>query len=93
MYGQVMCLRRLFAASVTLLLVAACVAADDEQGPGEYEGPTLVNGTADGTIFVYDAGLRRLTAYSAAGDAIDTWMVDDESCCAWRMSVAPDGTL
>ncbi len=59
------------------------------QGPGEYESPTLVNGTTDGTIFVYDARLRRLTAYDRAGATIDTWMVDDESCCAWRMSVSP----
>ena len=63
------------------------------QGPGEYERPTLVNGTADGTIFVYDNSLRRLTAYGPAGETIDTWTVDDESCCAWRMSVSPDGTL
>ena len=63
------------------------------QGPGEYESPTLVQVTADGTIFVYDAGLRRLTAYDPEGETIDSWTVEKESCCAWRMSVSPDGTL
>lgn len=63
------------------------------QGPGEYESPTLVNGTADGTIFVYDARIQRLTAYDPDGEVIDSWIVDKESCCAWRMAVAPDDTL
>jgi hypothetical protein len=63
------------------------------RGPGEYETPVLVNGTADGTIFVYDANVRRLTAYDAEGGTIDSWNLDDGACCAWRMSVAPDGTL
>jgi hypothetical protein len=63
------------------------------QGPGEYETPVLVNGTADGTLFVYDANGRRLTAYGAEGGTIDSRNLDDGACCAWRMSVAPDGTL
>lgn len=62
------------------------------QGPGEYESPAMVNGTADGTIFVYDTRLRRLTAYDQAGETIDTWTVANASCCAWRMAVSPDGT-
>ena len=62
------------------------------QGPGEYESPAMVNGTADGTIFVYETRLRRLTAYDQAGETIDTWTVANESCCAWRMAVSPDGT-
>jgi len=63
------------------------------QGPGEYETPVLVKGGADGTIWVYDAGVRRLTAYGADGATLDSWSLARGACCAWRMSVAPDGTL
>lgn len=63
------------------------------RGPGEYESPTLVNGTSDGTTFVYDAAVRRLTAYDPGGELVDSWTVDHESCCAWRMAVSPDAKL
>jgi len=63
------------------------------QGPGEYETPVLVSRADDGTVFVYDGTLRRLTAYDAEGGTIESWHLDDGACCAWRMSVAPDGTL
>lgn len=32
----------------------------------------LMNGTADGTVFVYDANLRRITADDAGGDPLAT---------------------
>ncbi|MGD8817354.1 MAG: 6-bladed beta-propeller [Acidobacteriota bacterium] len=63
------------------------------QGPGEYELPILVKGAADGTIFVYDARVRRVTGYDAEGTMLDTWTPTRPSCCAWRMAVSPDGTL
>ncbi len=63
------------------------------QGPGEYTAPVLVSAVVDGTVFVYDPNNRRLTAFDSTGETSESWDVQDAACCAWRMSVAPDGTL
>ncbi|NKB90571.1 MAG: 6-bladed beta-propeller [Acidobacteria bacterium] len=63
------------------------------QGPGEYQAPVLVAADPDGTVFVFDPNGRRLTAFDEHGEVLEDWEVQDAACCAWRMALAPDGTL